>query len=217
MTLDAASLRDAGRVDAMQRAIGLFGTVAKKVFNERGRRRSSVAARGDDDDEDEDFDDKDDDDPATVTTRTTGARANTPVMTTTMVTTTTTKRARANASDETVVLRDVENTAPSRRRAVGEDADEDEYEDEDAARTVGATTMMRARNGSPSGKRKRGASGMPVKSLISKTSTPRAGERRPRRRGIERRRRRRRRRAGEDDLSRGRRERAWRRRRSGRG
>ena len=45
MTLDAASLRDAGRVDAMQRAIGLFGTVAKKVFNERGRRRSSVAAR----------------------------------------------------------------------------------------------------------------------------------------------------------------------------
>ena len=166
MTLDAASLRDAGRVDAMQRAIGLFGTVAKKVFTERGRRRSSVAARGDDDDdEDEDFDDKDDDDPATVTTRTTGARANTPVMTTTMVTTTTTKRARANASDETVVLRDVENTAPSRRRAVGEDADEDEYEDEDAARTVGATTMMRARNGSPSGKRKRGASGMPVKSF----------------------------------------------------
>ena len=165
MTLDAASLRDAGRVDAMQRAIGLFGTVAKKVFNERGRRRSSVAARGDDDDEDEDFDDKDDDDPATVTTMETGARANTPVMTTTMVTTTTRKRARANASDETTVLRDVENTAPSRRRAAGEDADEDEDEDEDAARTVGATTMMRARNGSPSGKRKRGASGMPVKSF----------------------------------------------------
>ena len=151
MTLDAASLRDAGRVDAMQRAIGLFGTVAKKVFTERGRRRSSVAARGDDDDdEDEDFDDKDDDDPATVTTMETGARANTPVMTTTMVTTTTRKRARANASDETTVLRDVENMAPSRRRAAGEDADEDEDEDEDAARTVGATTMMRARNGSPS-------------------------------------------------------------------
>ena len=152
----------------MQRAIGLFGSVAKKVFTERGRQRSSVAARDEGEEEDFDFDD-DDVEPATTTTTTTTkttrkteSRAKTPV-TEMMTTTSRRKSARANASDETTVLRDVENTAPSRRRA-GEDAGEED-DDEDAVRTAGATTMMRARNATPSGKRKRGASGMPVKSF----------------------------------------------------